>query len=138
MLNFHCTSKLGFCSMIAAFLFYFLIISEFSSLFPASVLSWIIFIGLELFLLFNHKFSSQPLCPNNSDKYEIWYWYSYYGIFGGFLVVCMILLMKLVRSKPGKERTLFYFTLNNVSIATIATFLAIEFDWGGICIDILG
>jgi hypothetical protein len=53
-------------------------------------------------------------------------------------VIWAALLSKILQSKVGPERVPYFTAFNIVSMGTIATMLAVIFDWGGICIDSLG
>jgi len=81
--------------------------------------------------------SSSPLCPHSDFDYGNIYWYICYGVLGGFLIVWISLLTKIIQSTPGSERVPYFTAFNIVSMGTIATILAVM-DWGGVCIDVLG
>jgi signal transduction histidine kinase len=46
--------------------------------------------------------------------------------------------MKLFQLKEGSKRVPLLVAINIVTIGTVATILALCFEWGGVCIDVLG
>jgi len=91
-----------------------------------------IFIGLNKFL------SSKPLCPHSDADYGLWYWITCYAVLGGFLFTWNSLFAKIITTPPGDERVPYLIALNIVSMGTLATLIALLFNWGGVCIDELG
>ena len=54
------------------------------------------------------------------------------------MVTWTILFSRIANSKPGYECVPFYTAINIVSMGALATILSLFFNWGGICIDVLG
>ena len=79
-----------------------------------------------------------PLCPYSATSVELWYWYSYGAVLGGFLMVGSNLFVEILQLKIGNERIPYFTAFNIVSIGALATALSLFFDWGGICVDALG
>jgi hypothetical protein len=99
---------------------------------------WIIFLILELSVGFDRFFSKRPLCPHSDHYYPEWYWRTNFGCLGGFILILCVLFMKLFQLKPGSKRIPLLVAFNIVTMGTVATILALCFEWGGVCIDVLG
>lgn len=101
------------------------------------VYSWITFIAFELAVGLDRLYNEYPLCPYTDINYGVVYWNSCYACLGGFVIVLCTLIMKVFQLKGGKRVPLLV-SINIVSMGTIATALALIFEWGGVCIDGLG
>jgi len=82
--------------------------------------------------------NKNPLCKYNDYDYPLWYWRTCFGALGGFILTSFILLARIIYSKPGFECVPFYTAFNIAFMGTIATALSLYFNWGGVCIDVLG
>ena len=105
---------------------------------PSCILAWGIFLAFEIYIGLDRIYSKNPLCPHSDLKYGKWYWYTIVVVFGGFLTTWGELLTKIVQSNPGNERVPYLTAFNIVTMGTLATLLSLVFDWGGVCIDVLG
>mmetsp|Transcript_30216 Transcript_30216/g.41566 ORF Transcript_30216/g.41566 Transcript_30216/m.41566 type:complete len:767 (-) Transcript_30216:185-2485(-) len=104
----------------------------------ACILAWVVFIFFEIIIEYDHMYSKSPLCNTSDRYYPRWYQSIYLIVLGGFMVTWLILLSRIVNSKPGFECVPFYTAINIVSMGAVATILAIFFNWGGVCVDVLG
>jgi hypothetical protein len=100
--------------------------------------AWLLFIIFELAVFFDRQYSKKPLCPHSDHHFPEWYWYTNFGVLGGFIVVLFVLLLKMIQSESGSKRITSLVAFNIVLMGTIATILALCFEWGGMCIDVLG
>jgi signal transduction histidine kinase len=107
---------------------------------PFCVTSWIIFIAFEIGVGLDRMYDKnrQVLCPHSDKDYGEWYWRTNYACLGGFVLILCVLIMKLLQLKEGSKRVPLLVAINIVTMGTIATFLALCFEWGGVCIDVLG
>mmetsp|Transcript_19791 Transcript_19791/g.27208 ORF Transcript_19791/g.27208 Transcript_19791/m.27208 type:complete len:730 (-) Transcript_19791:249-2438(-) len=105
---------------------------------PACIGAWGFFIAFQLCLGLDKIYSKNPLCPYSDFDYGNWYWYTCMCALGGFLTTWGVLLTKIVQSKPGNERVPYLTAFNIVSMGSLATILSLVFEWGGVCIDVLG
>jgi hypothetical protein len=102
------------------------------------VAAWSLFIIFELAVFLDRKYSEKPLCPHSDYYFPQWYWYSNYGVLGGFFLVLFTIIMKLLQLKAVSKRIPLLVAFNIVTMGTVATILALCFEWGGMCIDVLG
>lgn len=100
--------------------------------------AWGFFIVFEALIGYDKFANSHPLCPGNDLDYPTWYWYLNFGVLGAFIFVWISLIIKISQIKRAEEKTPHLVAINIVSMGTIATLLALLFDWGGVCIDVLG
>jgi hypothetical protein len=101
------------------------------------VAGWICFVALELFVYYDRQNSADPLCPHSDQGFGDLYWYVNYTCLGGFIITWMSVLTNVIYAGPIFERVPALITLNIVSMALIATILALVFEWGGTCVDLL-
>ena len=78
-----------------------------------------------------------PMCPHTSEGFPFWYFASCYSVLGGFMMIWLLLVVKVLTIKEENKRVPIWVALGIVTMATISTILGI-FDWGGVCIDVLG
>eukprot|EP01041_Mallomonas_annulata_P012288 gene12288-25843_t len=104
---------------------------------PACALAWSIFFIYEIGIGCDKIFSKHPLCPYSDIDFGNWYWSINYIVLGGFFLTWIMLLMKIIQMKPGPARVPHFTAFNIVSIGTIATLLALVWNWGGVCEDAL-
>lgn len=57
---------------------------------------------------------------------------------GGYGVVWISIVGKLIQSERGQERIPYLLSFNIVSMGFLTTFLSVVLNWGGECIDVLG
>ena len=81
--------------------------------------------------------SKHPLCYHSDVDYGKWYWISLHIIIGGFVIVWVIFVTKMIQTNPGTERKICIIGFNAITIATVSAMLSVFFDWG-VCIDSLG
>eukprot|EP01041_Mallomonas_annulata_P000687 gene687-1316_t len=105
---------------------------------PACLTAWIIFVVYEIGIGFDQLYSRHPICPYSDREYSPLYWLVNYVVLGAFLLTWIMLLMKIFQMKPGPTRVPLLTAFHIVSIGTIATILALVWNWGGVCIDALG
>jgi len=96
---------------------------------------WIIFIFVQWFVYYDRQYSADPLCPHSDKDYGNVYWYINYAVLGGFVITWMSVVTKLIYADPVFEAIPSMININIVSMGTIATMLALLFEWGGVCID---
>ena len=100
--------------------------------------AWILFIFFEILIEVDYLFSKHPLCRYSDKEYPQWYWIFCYTILGGFLISWMLLLVRIIYAKSGNGSETVFIAFNIVSMGTLATAIALIFNWGGICVDALG
>ena len=103
----------------------------------AVLLSWASFIIVEAIVGYDKYYSEYPICPLNNG-YSNGYWYMCFACLGGFVMSWFVLLFKLFQFKDKKSRIPQFIGLNILSIGALTTLLTVMFDWGGVCIDVLG
>jgi signal transduction histidine kinase len=99
---------------------------------------WTMFLIFEIAVGFDRLFSERPLCPYSDFHYPEWYWRTNYGCLGGFVLILCVIFMKLLQLKSESKRIPLLVAFNIVAMGTIATILALCFEWGGVCFDVLG
>jgi len=104
----------------------------------ACISSWIIFICFQICIQIDHTYSKHPLCPHTDEIYPKWYWTVCLATMGGFICTWIVLLTRLMNSPSSFENAPTYTAFNVVSMGTLATVLSVFFNWGGVCIDVLG
>ena len=106
---------------------------------PVLAQAWIQFIAYEAFLGYDQYFSPQPLCPHTEEDFgrPAWYVAINYCCLGGFVMIWLALAIKISVMEASKARSVMIVALNIVSMGTIATVLAVIFEWGGVCVDML-
>ena len=97
-----------------------------------------LFIFYQIVIQYDYTYSKFPLCNLSDANYPRWYKSMYLIVLGGFMVTWTILFSRIANSKPGYECVPFYTAINIVSMGALATILSLFFNWGGICIDVLG
>ena len=80
----------------------------------------------------------EPICPYSDQDYPSWYWYICYGVLGAFVIIWLVVMGKISQIKRLEEKVPHIVACNVVSMGTVATVLALCFNWGGLCIDVLG
>jgi len=100
--------------------------------------AWINFIAFEIAIGCDKYINSRPLCPFEHSEFEESVDAINIFVFGGFFFVWLVLLQKVYTVRSGQKRVPLLTAFNIVSIGLIATFLVVAFDWGGVCIDVLG
>mmetsp|Transcript_3773 Transcript_3773/g.5315 ORF Transcript_3773/g.5315 Transcript_3773/m.5315 type:complete len:648 (+) Transcript_3773:74-2017(+) len=103
----------------------------------ACVYSWLFFIICELLIGWDRFTNKYPICPHMGTDFKIWYLLGFFSILSGFIITWVIMLGRLFITKTTLQRTSYLIFFNIVSMGMVATFLAL-FDWGGVCIDVLG
>jgi len=66
-----------------------------------------------------------------------WYVGINYACLGGFFMIWSALAIKISLMGPSKARSVMFVALNIVSMGMIATVLAVVYEWGGVCVDML-
>jgi ABC-type Co2+ transport system permease subunit len=59
-------------------------------------------------------------------------------VLGGFIIKWCSFLAKISQTKLGDEQIIYTYGFNILSMSVIATILSLFWNWGGICIDVLG
>ena len=104
---------------------------------PSCIISWVIFIGFEIFMFCDRKFSAVPLCPHSDASYDPWYFSSIFASLGGFFMIFIVLSLKIVQVGQTKSRIPLLVALQIVLMGLISNILLAFWDWGGVCIDVL-
>ena len=101
--------------------------------------AWIFFISFQIFIGCDRFYSAKPLCPYSEKEFDppAWYTATLYTCLGGFFMIWMALALKVYLTESSKARVLLFAGLQIVSMGTIATMLAVFWEWGGFCIDVL-
>jgi hypothetical protein len=60
------------------------------------------------------------------------------GVMGAFAMIWCALFMRILSITDASKRVPYIVAFNIVSMGTIATALALVWNWGGVCIDVLG
>lgn len=87
------------------------------------------------------RYATNPLCSNDHMFLGAWYHYANCAILSAFICASMVMSVRLMHwrvvqnDKYTAAYTIFF---NVVAMSTVATFLNVCFNWGGICIDRLG
>ena len=97
-----------------------------------------IFVVYEVIIGADYLTSNSPLCPYSDRMYSFWYHVVNYFVLGGFCFTWSILLIRIYQAPEGNERVPFITAFSIVSMGTVATILAVVFNWGGVCVDQLG
>lgn len=100
--------------------------------------AWIQWLTLQIGMEWNHISSARAICPYDDYQYPTWYWYSLFLMLGGFLILQLVLIIKILMSRPGIERQTYFPTLNVIVLATLSLLLAVTSNWGGLCVDSIG
>lgn len=87
---------------------------------------------------YDHYSSHQPLCPFSDHDYPTWYWYTSFGVLGAFVIIWLVSLSKISQIHDLEDKVPHMVAFHIVSMGTLATILSLFFNWGGLCIDILG
>ena len=104
---------------------------------PACAAAWTVFITFQVFIGANRAFSPDPLCPYSAEDYGDTFWYINYSVFGGFLLILFVLVMKTFQVGHTAKAVPLYVACNIVTMGSIATFLILILEWGGFCVDVL-
>ncbi len=83
-------------------------------------------------------YNENALCPHSDANFANWYWYTMYSVLGGFALIWSALCMRLLSVTDSSKRVPYIVAFNIVTMGTIATVLALFWNWGGVCIDVLG
>ena len=105
---------------------------------PACATAWTIFIVLEVVIGYDKFTSEHPLCPYADRYYPDWYWYINYGVLGAFIITLLLVISKISQIQAIEDKVPHLVACNIILIATIASILAFIWNWGGVCIDVLG
>eukprot|EP01041_Mallomonas_annulata_P011020 gene11020-23024_t len=105
---------------------------------PACATAWVTFIAYEIGIGLDQLYSSHPLCPHSDADYGYWYWFTNVLVLGGFSFTWITLLLKIIQMAPGPVRVPYLTAFNIVSMGLVATLLAVVWNLGGVCIDVLG
>eukprot|EP01041_Mallomonas_annulata_P002749 gene2749-5415_t len=105
---------------------------------PACITAWVFFISYEVSICLDQMLNPYPLCPHSDVDYGYWYWFTNHLVLGGFILTWIMLFTKIVQMKAGPLRVPYLTAFNIVSMGTLATTMAVVWNWGGVCIDVLG
>ena len=103
---------------------------------PVCFIAWVHFIVYQSAIGYNRFYSAEPICPYSDQDFGKLYWYCCFSVLGGFVLIWLVLAFKIYLL-PSSRRTPLILAINVVSMGTVATFLALVFHWGGVCIDVL-
>ena len=70
-------------------------------------------------------------------EFKNWYWYACSGVMTAYVLLWISQLAKIIFSKPGEFRVPHLMAFNIISMASIASFTSLIWDWGGLCVDTL-
>ena len=104
---------------------------------PIIACAWAYFIVWQIAIALDREYSPAPLCPYSDQGYGQWYDRVMFFVLGGFVLIWLLLVVRIVQFESGRKRLPLVVALNIVSMGTIATFLAVVFEAGGTCIDVL-
>lgn len=104
----------------------------------AVLLAWLHYLVVLIGMEWNHLTSTNPLCPYTDKGFPLWFWYSSQAVFGGYVFVLVMLLMKVLMTNSILDRVPYYPTINMVFMGGLATGLALFRNWGGTCVDVFG
>ena len=105
----------------------------------ACIVAWTFFIFFEIYIQVDHLYSRSPLCPYSDNDYPLWYWMVCYTVLGGYIMTWIILFTRIFYSnKATLANEQYYTAFHMVSMGFLATAIGLFFDWGGICVDVLG
>ena len=82
--------------------------------------------------------SADPLCAFDDHDYPLWYWHTCYAVLGAFVIIWLVVLSKISQIHQLEDKVPHLVAFNIVSMGTLATILALVWNWGGLCIDVLG
>lgn len=103
--------------------------------------SWGIFLLYQILIITqSYAFPHQPLCNHNimSNGHASFYSFASAAAVGGFFFTSIMIFMKILVARPGKERIPRILVLNVVLIGLLSNVLFVVFNWNGVCIDVLG
>ena len=67
--------------------------------------AWLFFILFEIAIRYDQLHSVQPLCPySDQDVDREWYWPVRYAIFGGFILVLITVIVKMLQMKKSDRK----------------------------------
>lgn len=101
-------------------------------------LAWFHFLVVQSGMEYDHLKSFIPLCPHEDRFFPSWYWDVYHSVFGGYIFVLALLVIKILMTNAGPDRISYFPTIHLVTISAISVGFAFMRNWGGICIDIFG
>lgn len=100
--------------------------------------AWSFFLIYQALIGYDKLASVKPICPYSDQDYPSWYWYTCYGVLGAFVIIWLVVLGKLSQIQALEEKVPHIVAFHVISMGTVATILALIFNWGGLCIDVLG
>ena len=105
---------------------------------PACFFAWFVFILFEVLIEYDYRYSKSPLCPYTDENYNKAYFYINYSVFGGFVTSTVFTFLTILWVHLDLQKKLsLIVSLNIVLIGSITTLLSF-YNWGGLCIDVLG
>jgi hypothetical protein len=99
------------------------------------VVAWINFIIFQLIVGYDRRFSEKPLCPYSASSFGKTYWCFCFSCLGAFMMICLVLFYRVASTQLGHHRVPHVLALNIAAMGTIASWLSIVHEWGGVCID---
>ena len=82
-------------------------------------IGWSFFITYEMTIMLNQLYSSSPLCPFSDLGFDAWYWNSLYLCLGGFAMIWLALLCRILKNKICAEKIPLYVAFNIVSMGKL-------------------
>ena len=105
---------------------------------PVVSAAWTLFLSIHFFLWYDRTYNNSKFCPFTDENDNSIYWNITFVVFGGFLMIWLALLMKLLFLSHKIETVPLLVALNIVSMGTLSTLYQLLLDQGSICIDVLG
>ena len=105
----------------------------------ALALAWVVYICFQVGFGIDHAVNGeQSLCPYNDENFPGWYYRINYCVVGGFVLIFLVLLIKIISIDPGNHRVPLIINLHIVGMGLVSAVISIIVDTGGICVDVLG
>jgi uncharacterized membrane protein len=78
--------------------------------------AWLFFILFETAIRYNQLYSNQPLCPySDQDVNKEWYWPVRYAILGGFILVLITVIVKMLQMKKKDKKVPLYIAFHLIA-----------------------
>jgi uncharacterized membrane protein len=88
--------------------------------------SWLSFILFQTVIRYNQLYSKQPVCPfSDEDVNKEWYWPIRYAILGGFILVLITVIVKMLQMKKKDKKVPLYIAFYIITLGINKTMFII-------------
>ena len=102
------------------------------------VLSWSIFMLYGILISTQSYLSPKPLCNIIPSGYGAFYTFASAATLSGFFFTFLMLLVRTIQAKPGKDRVPSMLALSIALMGLLSTLSFVFFNFNGVCVDELG